>query len=227
MNPTETEQLLSTVYRMMEKSEKPYTIQDHEHFLRDLLHRHNYGNNVYHMERWAFTLIFLLIQHLRSIETFVRYHMEQKRDDRCWGDDARLYELVLDEKGWQPQLMPKGEFLENCSHYWDCQAKGLPYQGKDSSATTEIKPKHVHNQWCEDPRTGFLICDFEAEEPITNEIAQALNDIDLGYEESKSATTENPTVESTVHHSETPQAHAEMEQCDDGKADGEKQPGDE
>lgn len=161
-NSQQRSEAIALLTRLLAKERAAYTQEKHEHYLEELEHRHYYQHTVYHMERWAFTAIVLLCrslhqaeQHIKSIEDFVRYHKGQKRDDRCWLDDAKLYELVLGEVGWKPELMPKGEFLENCAHYYDCQAKGLPYQGQDSGApAAPPEPKRCAVPWFCDQAPG-------------------------------------------------------------------------
>lgn len=55
-----------------------------------------------------------------ELQEAVKEHAEQLLDDRCFLDDLKLYKLVGIED--HPGLeMPKEQFLNNCSKYWECQ----------------------------------------------------------------------------------------------------------
>lgn len=62
------------------------------------------------------------VQKLRGV---IRYHRDQKGDDRCWVDDLRLYELLPEgAKGYDSTLPPEEEFLANCKRF--CQSRQTP-----------------------------------------------------------------------------------------------------
>lgn len=64
----------------------------------------------------------LEIQKLRDV---IRYHRDQKGDDRCWVDDLRLYELLPEgAEGYDPTLPPEEEFLANCKRF--CRSRQTP-----------------------------------------------------------------------------------------------------
>jgi hypothetical protein len=49
----------------------------------------------------------------------IRYHRDQKGDDRCWVDDLRLYEILPEGAvGYDPTLPPEDVFLENCKRFY-------------------------------------------------------------------------------------------------------------
>jgi len=55
----------------------------------------------------------------------IRYHRDQKGDDRCWVDDLRLYELMPEgAEGYDPTLPPEDVFLENCKRF--CRSRQTP-----------------------------------------------------------------------------------------------------
>jgi hypothetical protein len=48
----------------------------------------------------------------------IRYHRDQKGDDRCWVDDLRLYELLPEGPAGYDSTLPSEEiFLENCKRF--------------------------------------------------------------------------------------------------------------
>lgn len=67
------------------------------------------------------------------LESAIRAHRDQKGDDRCWLDDATLYE-VLGEEVARSTLPPKCEFLESCTRYWEQRRN--PRSKIDSSGMT-------------------------------------------------------------------------------------------
>lgn len=145
-----------------------YTLEEHKQLLQELEGRYQnpydvkYRHHDPKLSQWAFVAITTLAKQLLEIESFVKYHRDQKRDDRCWGDDAKLYALVLGDEDWKPELMPKAAFLENCSHYWECQARGLPYHGKDSGALlTQPDPPRCRVPWfCDQRPDESGLCQF-------------------------------------------------------------------
>ena len=59
---------------------------------------------------------------LRSV---IRYHKDQKGDDRCWVDDLRLYEALPEGPVGHDSTLPTEEvFLENCKRF--CQSRQVP-----------------------------------------------------------------------------------------------------
>lgn len=55
----------------------------------------------------------------------IRYHRDQKGDDRCWVDDLRLYELLPEgAEGYDSTLPPEEVFLENCKRF--CRSRQTP-----------------------------------------------------------------------------------------------------
>src|SRR5882672_6316260 len=58
------------------------------------------------------------IEKLKSLRTAIRYHRDQKGDDRCWLDDSGLWAL-LDEK--EPKLTaapPFEEMMARCRDFY-------------------------------------------------------------------------------------------------------------
>lgn len=48
----------------------------------------------------------------------IRYHRDQKGDDRCWVDDLRLYEMLPEGPvGYDSTLPPEDVFLDNCKRF--------------------------------------------------------------------------------------------------------------
>ena len=59
---------------------------------------------------------------LRSV---IRYHKNQKGDDRCWVDDLRLYEALPEGADGHDSTLPTEEvFLENCKRF--CRSRQVP-----------------------------------------------------------------------------------------------------
>ena len=55
----------------------------------------------------------------------IRYHRDQKGDDRCWVDDLRLYETLPEGPvGYDSTLPPEDVFLDNCKRF--CRSRQTP-----------------------------------------------------------------------------------------------------
>lgn len=55
----------------------------------------------------------------------IRYHRDQKGDDRCWVDDLRLYEILPEgAEGLDTTLPPEDVFLDNCKRF--CRSRQVP-----------------------------------------------------------------------------------------------------
>jgi hypothetical protein len=64
----------------------------------------------------------LEVKKLRSV---IRYHKDQKGDDRCWVDDIRLYEALPEGSvGYNSTLPSEEVFLENCKRF--CKSRQVP-----------------------------------------------------------------------------------------------------
>ena len=62
---------------------------------------------------------------IRKLRKGIRYHRDQKGDDRCWVDDLRLYELLPEgPAGYDSTLPTEEKFLENCKRF--CQSRQVP-----------------------------------------------------------------------------------------------------
>ena len=62
---------------------------------------------------------------IKRLQDGIRYHRDQKGDDRCWVDDLRLYELLPEgPAGYDSTLPPEDVFLENCKRF--CRSRQVP-----------------------------------------------------------------------------------------------------
>jgi hypothetical protein len=62
---------------------------------------------------------------VKKLRTVIRYHKDQKGDDRCWVDDIRLYEALPEGPvGFDSTLPPEEVFLENCKRF--CKSRQVP-----------------------------------------------------------------------------------------------------
>ena len=60
-----------------------------------------------------------------KLRSSIRYHRDQKGDDRCWVDDLRLYELLPEGPvGYDSTLPQEDIFLANCKRF--CQSRQTP-----------------------------------------------------------------------------------------------------
>ncbi len=60
-----------------------------------------------------------------KLRSSIRYHKDQKGDDRCWVDDLRLYEALPEgAEGHNSTLPPEEVFLENCKRF--CRSRQVP-----------------------------------------------------------------------------------------------------
>jgi hypothetical protein len=55
---------------------------------------------------------------IERLKAAIREHRDQRGDDRCWEDDAKLY-AVLGEGGAETALPPKAEFLKSCERFYE------------------------------------------------------------------------------------------------------------
>lgn len=61
----------------------------------------------------------------KKLRAAIRYHRDQKGDDRCWVDDIRLYEALPEgPSNYDPTLPPEDVFLENCKRF--CRSRQTP-----------------------------------------------------------------------------------------------------
>lgn len=55
----------------------------------------------------------LLREEVKKLRDVIRYHRDQKGDDRCWVDDLRLYETLPEgSEGYDSTLPPEDVFFE-------------------------------------------------------------------------------------------------------------------
>jgi hypothetical protein len=73
-----------------------------------------------------------LEKEVMRLRNAIRYHREQTLDNRCWLDDAKLYEVLPDEVLYDTTLPPKETFLHHCEHFWECR------QGKTFKSVDEL-----------------------------------------------------------------------------------------
>ena len=53
-----------------------------------------------------------------KLRDMIRYHKDQKLNDRCWLDDIKLYECLPEAcEGYDSTLPSENIFLENCKIY--------------------------------------------------------------------------------------------------------------
>lgn len=55
------------------------------------------------------------LEYLLEVITAIRKHRDQKGDDRCWQDDAELYQIL--PEGHTPPAVDEPVMLENCKRY--------------------------------------------------------------------------------------------------------------
>lgn len=61
----------------------------------------------------------------KKLRDSIRYHRDQKGDDRCWVDDLRLYEALPEGAVGHDSTLPTEEvFLANCKRF--CQSRQVP-----------------------------------------------------------------------------------------------------
>ncbi len=87
---------------------------------------------------------------IRQLETAIRTHRDLKGDDRCYLDDATLYE-VLGEEVPQCTLPPKCEFLESCGRYWEQRQShvALPSPNEMTIAQLQARVRELEERLAE------------------------------------------------------------------------------
>ena len=66
-----------------------------------------------------------LKEETKRLRAVIRYHRDQKGDDRCWVDDLRLYEALPEGADGHDSALPTEEvFLENCKRF--CRSRQVP-----------------------------------------------------------------------------------------------------
>lgn len=79
-------------------------------------------------------------QRIAILEASIKSVLSQKGDDVCWRDVyINLAELVGAE--FNPELLPKEQFIHNCTHFYDCLKSGEPY------VTPAPQPAPVKGEW--------------------------------------------------------------------------------
>lgn len=71
-----------------------------------------------------------LLQEIMRLRSAIRYHRDQKGDDRCWLDDIKLYELLPETSSHELTLPPQEEFLSSCKRFWECR-QGQTFKNAD------------------------------------------------------------------------------------------------
>lgn len=77
----------------------------------------------------AVTLLALVEAH--RLRKAIRYHRDQKANDRCWIDDVTLYQVLPEgAAGLDTSLPSRDAFLTNCARYHDQRQapSGCPYR---------------------------------------------------------------------------------------------------
>lgn len=87
----------------------------------------NYINPDPEVEKWDRVRLEQEVMKLRSA---IRYHRDQKGDDRCWLDDIKLYEALPETGNAELTLPPKEEFLGSCKKFWECR-QGQVFKNAD------------------------------------------------------------------------------------------------
>lgn len=69
-----------------------------------------------------------LRQEVQNLRELLRWHRDQKGDDRCWLDDIKLYSALPEgSAGVEFKLPNRDKFLTNCAKFWEtrqpCPAK--------------------------------------------------------------------------------------------------------
>lgn len=66
-----------------------------------------------------------LQEEVLKLRAAIRYHKDQKGDDRCWVDDLRLYEALPEGSDGHDSTLPSEKiFLENCKRF--CRSRQVP-----------------------------------------------------------------------------------------------------
>jgi hypothetical protein len=61
-----------------------------------------------------------LANEVERLQAGIREHRDQRGDDRCWEDDARLYAVLGEGDGEADSaLPPKAEFLKSCERFYE------------------------------------------------------------------------------------------------------------
>ena len=69
--------------------------------------------------------VYSLKEEVKKLRNIIRYHRDQKGDDRCWVDDIRLYETLPEGSvGYESTLPSEEVFLSNCKKF--CQSRQVP-----------------------------------------------------------------------------------------------------
>lgn len=93
-------------------------LSDNDHFKKQITELQNRGTE-FQLETRE------LKKEIEKLQEGIRYHRDQKGDDRCWVDDLRLYELLPEGSvGYDPTLPPEETFLENCKRF--CRTRQVP-----------------------------------------------------------------------------------------------------
>lgn len=67
-----------------------------------------------------------LIDEIKAIRNEIRYHRDQKGDDRCWVDDVRLWTLLPDASPKPTALPPFEEMMKRCGAFYRNRRADLP-----------------------------------------------------------------------------------------------------
>ena len=68
----------------------------------------------------------------------IRWHRDQRGDDRCWLDDDKLYKTLPEKTGAYTSAPPTGEFRRLCVEFFESR------QRPDEPAAAEPEGEHGH-----------------------------------------------------------------------------------
>lgn len=75
---------------------------------------------------------------IAKLEAAIREHRDQRGDDRCFLDDAKLYSVLGDNVEVDASLPPKCDFLASCERYWE-QRRSETTEGKPTIAQQDAR----------------------------------------------------------------------------------------
>lgn len=61
---------------------------------------------------------------IMRLRSGIRYHRDQRGDDRCWLDDVKLYKLLPDSDQAEFKLPCREKFLSSCERFWESRQGG-------------------------------------------------------------------------------------------------------
>ena len=75
----------------------------------------NFDDDINYMNIWQLKMEVMVLRQA------IRYHRDQRGDDRCWLDDEKLYEQLPERVATDATLPSEEDFITSCRKFHRCR----------------------------------------------------------------------------------------------------------